>query len=75
MTFYRRLPQFDYLKPKTIEETIALLVKRGEKAQVMAGGTDLIPWLKKREKTAALRNRSQGIAGVWSVSRAARPEA
>ncbi len=52
MTFYRRLPQFDYLKPRTIEETIALLVKHGEKAQVIAGGTDLIPWLKKREKTA-----------------------
>lgn len=75
MTFYRRLPQFDYLKPKTIEETIALLVKRGEKAQVMAGGTDLIPWLKKREKTAVSCVIDLKGLREWSVSRAARPEA
>lgn len=32
----------EYLKPKTIDEAVSLLVKYGEKAKVIAGGTDLL---------------------------------
>jgi carbon-monoxide dehydrogenase medium subunit len=48
VTFYRRLPKFDYLSPQTIGEALALLARHGKKARLMAGGTDLVPKLKRR---------------------------
>lgn len=46
---FRSLPRFEFLSPKTIEETIALMDQYGQKAKVLAGGTDLIPQMKNRE--------------------------
>ncbi len=46
-TFYRRLPRFEYAQPASIGEALSLLA--GDKAKVLAGGTDLIPQLKGRE--------------------------
>jgi len=49
VTFYRRLPKFEYLAPKTLKETLNLLAEHDpEKAMVYAGGTDVIPKLKSR---------------------------
>lgn len=49
VTFYRRWPKFDYLKPKKIDELFYLLQdKRGNNYKVYAGGTDIIPKIKKR---------------------------
>jgi carbon-monoxide dehydrogenase medium subunit len=48
VTFYRKLPKFDYLSPQTIGEALALLARHGKKARLMAGGTDLVPKLKRR---------------------------
>ncbi len=48
VTFYRRLPEFDYLKPKTIAEALSFLAQYQGKARLIAGGTDLIPQLKGR---------------------------
>jgi carbon-monoxide dehydrogenase medium subunit len=47
--FYRRLPRFRYVFPKTLEEAILFLADHGGEASPMAGGTDLIPNLKRRE--------------------------
>jgi carbon-monoxide dehydrogenase medium subunit len=33
---------FEYLAPRTISEVIALLTEKGEKARILAGGTDII---------------------------------
>jgi CO/xanthine dehydrogenase FAD-binding subunit len=49
VTFYRRLPKFDYLKPNTIDEALSLLSQYKGRAKVIAGGTDLLPKLKRRE--------------------------
>jgi carbon-monoxide dehydrogenase medium subunit len=46
--FYRRLPQFRFVSPQTIEEAIRFLAEHAEEAMPMAGGTDLIPSLKRR---------------------------
>jgi carbon-monoxide dehydrogenase medium subunit len=46
--FFRRLPQFQYLSPRTMDEAIRLLNEHGGTAKVFAGGTDLIPQLKRR---------------------------
>jgi len=49
VTFYRRLPKFDYIQPKTLAETLNLLANSNNgKYRVYAGGTDLIPKLKRR---------------------------
>jgi carbon-monoxide dehydrogenase medium subunit len=49
VTFYRRLPKFDYLTPRTIDEALSLLSQHKGRAKVMAGGTDIVPKLKRRE--------------------------
>ena len=44
----RQLPRFDYFSPSTLGETFQLLKDYGDKAQLLAGGTDLLPQMKKR---------------------------
>jgi len=52
VTFYRRLPRFEYVQPKTIDEALSLLAKSNGDARLLAGGTDLLPKMKRREITA-----------------------
>lgn len=49
VTFYRRLPRFEYLAPKTVDEVLSLLSRHTKRAKVIAGGTDILPKLKRRE--------------------------
>jgi CO/xanthine dehydrogenase FAD-binding subunit len=49
VTFYRRLPKFDYLEPNTIDEALSMLSQYKGRAKVIAGGTDILPKLKRRE--------------------------
>ncbi len=44
-----KLPKFDHLEAKTIEEACSLLAKYKDKARVIAGGTDLLVSMKGRE--------------------------
>lgn len=39
---------FEYFEPLSIEETVSLLKKYGDKAKVLAGGTDLVPQMKEK---------------------------
>jgi carbon-monoxide dehydrogenase medium subunit len=48
-TFYRRLPRFEYERPVTVDKALSLLGEFKGQAKVLAGGTDLIPWLRRRE--------------------------
>lgn len=43
---FRTLPRFEYLSPDTVEEALGLLNQYGQKAKVLAGGTDLISEMK-----------------------------
>jgi CO/xanthine dehydrogenase FAD-binding subunit len=48
-TFYRRWPKFDYLMPRKIDEVLdALQHSRDGSHKVYAGGTDVIPKMKRR---------------------------
>ncbi|MBE9507805.1 MAG: FAD binding domain-containing protein, partial [Chloroflexi bacterium] len=38
--------EFEYLEPTSLEEAVSLLSKYGERAQVLAGGTNLVLWMK-----------------------------
>jgi len=42
------LPDFKLLRPRTIEEAVALLDKSGGPIRVLAGGTDLIPSMRQK---------------------------
>ncbi|MBI4788121.1 MAG: FAD binding domain-containing protein [Chloroflexi bacterium] len=44
-----RLPPFEYLSPKSIEEAVQLLDRYGSDALLVAGGTDLFPNMKRRQ--------------------------
>ncbi|MBW2031328.1 MAG: xanthine dehydrogenase family protein subunit M [Deltaproteobacteria bacterium] len=49
VTYFRRLPKFDYVKPAGIDEVLDLLESNQDgKCRVYAGGTDVIPKLKTR---------------------------
>jgi 4-hydroxybenzoyl-CoA reductase subunit beta len=41
-----RLPKFELYTPGTLEEASALLAQHGERAMIIAGGTDLLPNMK-----------------------------
>jgi carbon-monoxide dehydrogenase medium subunit len=49
--FIRRLPDFEHHAPASLSEALDLLARYGGKAEVYAGGTDLLVAMKKREKT------------------------
>lgn len=42
-----RLPGFEHLQPKSLEEAVSLLKERGPEAKVIAGGTDLLVSMKR----------------------------
>jgi 4-hydroxybenzoyl-CoA reductase subunit beta len=44
-----RLPRFKYLRPKTAREAAQMATDLGPKAMFVAGGTDLLPKLKRRQ--------------------------
>ncbi len=62
-----RLPKFDYTSPKSVEEAVALLNQAGGKAKILAGGTDLLPALKRRSITAELVINVKGIDALRRV--------
>ncbi len=43
------MKKFDYLKPKSLEEAFSLLNQYGEKAKLIAGGTDVIVMIKQKK--------------------------
>ena len=40
--------RFDYVRPETVEEAVALLWEHGEEARILAGGQSLMPMLNMR---------------------------
>jgi len=48
-----RLPRFRYLAPRKLSEAAAALADLGTQASVLAGGTDLLPNMKRRQQTPA----------------------
>ena len=48
MEYYRRLPKFEYLDPKTRDEAIAMLDSRKGEIRILAGGTIVVHQMKER---------------------------
>ncbi len=49
MDYLRRLPKFEYLAPQSIAEACEMLAEHGGEAKLMAGGTDLVIMMRRRE--------------------------
>ena len=45
-----RLPHFQYLAPRSLDEAASMLAEYGPQAMVVAGGTDLFPNMKRRQQ-------------------------
>jgi 4-hydroxybenzoyl-CoA reductase subunit beta len=57
-----RLPRFEYRAPTTVNEAAVLLAEAGPDAMVMAGGTDLLPNMKRRQQTPRVLIALRGIS-------------
>jgi len=55
------MKKFDYFKPKTLEEALSLLANYGEKARLIAGGTDVIVMIKQKTMAPDVLISLQGI--------------
>jgi carbon-monoxide dehydrogenase medium subunit len=63
----RPLPKMEYMAPSSLKEVFHLLKDYQSKARLLAGGTDLIPKMKKRAITAEIiidLNRIPGLSGI-----------
>ncbi|MDJ0923181.1 MAG: xanthine dehydrogenase family protein subunit M [Acidimicrobiia bacterium] len=71
----KRLRQFAYSEPATLDEAVAALASGGEDARVLAGGTDLIVDMKtERLPTSAVVNikKIPGLTGIDDLGEATR---
>jgi 4-hydroxybenzoyl-CoA reductase subunit alpha len=57
-----RLPAFEYRAPRTIDEAAAALAERPTETMLLAGGTDLLPNMKRRQQTPS-RGRQSPLGG------------
>lgn len=67
-----RLPRFRYLAPRTVAEAAAALADLGPEAAPLAGGTDLLPNMKRRQQTPGTVIGLRGIAALHE--RSGRPD-
>lgn len=61
--------EFEYLEPASLQEAISLLSEYGDRAQVMAGGTNLLVWMKMEQRSPEYViniGKLPGLAGISS---------
>jgi len=59
--------EFEYVEPASLEEAISLLSEHGDRAQVLAGGTNLLVWMKMEQRAPEYVvnvGRLPGMAGI-----------
>jgi len=63
------LPTFQLLRPKTIDDAVALMAKHDAEVKVVAGGTDLLPSMKQKLFTPAFVLDLRGVAELRGIRR------
>ena len=63
-----RLPWFGFHSPKTIAEAAKILAAEGPQAMLIAGGTDLLPNMKRRHQTPATLVSLRQIEALKKIS-------
>lgn len=66
-----RLPWFDYRAPRSVAEAARILEAEGPQAMLLAGGTDLLPNMKRRQQTPATLVALRGVAELRKISNGA----
>jgi 4-hydroxybenzoyl-CoA reductase subunit beta len=62
-----RCPPFDYRAPSSVAEVVAILAGEGPRARVLAGGTDLVPNMKRRHQNPPVLVALRQVAGLRKV--------
>ncbi len=62
-----QLPVFEYLSPTTLDEAVQLIADPGRAATIIAGGTDLVPKMKRRQMTPATLVSLSEIAALEGI--------
>ena len=68
MYYYRRMPKFDYLAPKSIDEISSLLQQHKSDARIMAGGTIVLHRMKERIGVRPYVIGIQAVAGLDAIA-------
>jgi len=63
-----RLPWFDYRAPRTVAEAAKILAGEGPRAMLVAGGTDLLPNMKRRHQAPGVLVSLRGIQDLKNFS-------
>jgi 4-hydroxybenzoyl-CoA reductase subunit beta len=63
-----RLPWFDYRAPRSVAEAAKILAGEGPDAMLIAGGTDLLPNMKRRHQTPKVLVSLRGIEELRKAS-------
>jgi 4-hydroxybenzoyl-CoA reductase subunit beta len=64
-----RLPRFSYVAPSTVAEAADRLARAPGETMLLAGGTDLLPNMKRRQQTPSVVIGLRGIAALRRVDR------
>lgn len=65
--YLKRLPGFEYLAPETIDEAVLLLSRHGKEAKPIAGGTDILLKMKRREGVPRYLVGLKNIPGLDNI--------
>ncbi|MFC1814608.1 FAD binding domain-containing protein [Thermodesulfobacteriota bacterium] len=63
----RKLRAFEYIEPSNLSEAISLLDRYGDEARILAGGTDLLVWLKEGARSPKYMINIKHISGVAHI--------
>jgi 4-hydroxybenzoyl-CoA reductase subunit beta len=63
-----RLPWFDYRAPHSVAEAARILAGEGPRAMLLAGGTDLLPNMKRRQQTPATLVALRGVQELKTIT-------
>ncbi len=66
-----RLPEFQLLSPQSLSEALALLQADPEHSSILAGGTDLLPNMKRRQQTPRRLISLRNVAELGQLTVAA----
>jgi CO/xanthine dehydrogenase FAD-binding subunit len=61
------MKKFDYLRPKSLEEALSFLNQHGEKAKLIAGGTDVLVMIKQKTMAPDILISLQGVPGLDEI--------
>jgi len=63
----RKLRGFEYIEPASLSEAVALLDRYGGEARILAGGTDLLVWMKEGARNPRYLINIKHIPGVRHI--------